>query len=658
MNWIKTLFIIILTSLSRIIPCQVSTGLNAEEKLQLLRKSVSENLTENILSFWSAKMPDDTNGGFYGRINSNNEVVANAEKGGILNARILWTYSAAYRVTGNPQYLELATRSRDYILDHFIDRKYGGAYRSLNAIGEPLDTRKQTYTQAFFIYGLSEYSRATGDKTALKEAKKIFELFEKHALDKESNGYFEVFTRDWKRSSDRLIGEQSALEEKTMNTSLHVLEAYANLYRVWPSERMAERLRNMINVFIEHIVDKETFHLICFLDRNWNPVSKTDSYGHDIESSWLLYEAAHLLKDETLEKKVAELSLKIADAAAEGLLPDGSMITEKNRETGHTSTNRSWWEQAESVVGFTNAWELSGNSRYLDHATRAWHFIDKYMVDKKNGAWFTSVTPEGTARGDKAGFWICPYHNGRMCMELMERVKPGDWKAIFNGRDLEGWTPKVTGHNVGENPLNGIHVKDGMIRFDYSSFEKFDGRFSHLFYKEKLSSYILRIEYRFAGEMLSDAPSYCYRNSGVMIHSQSAESMDIMQNWPVSLEAQFLGSTSTRKQKTGNICTPGTTISYVGKATSQHCINSTSDYYYDDQWVTIDIVVHGGKEVYHLIAGETIMHYTDPLIGGNLLPEDYPVAVGTRLTEGYVALQGEGQGIDFRKVELLILNDE
>ncbi len=637
---------------------QKSTDVNAEEKMQLLRKAVSENLTENILSFWSANMPDETNGGFYGRINSNNEVVPDAEKGGILNARILWTYSAAYRVTKNPEYLKLATRAKDYILDHFIDRKYGGAYRSLNAKGEPLDTRKQTYTQAFFIYGLSEYARATGDKTAIKEARKIFELFEKHALDRSANGYFEVFTRDWKRSSDRLIGEQSSLDEKTMNTSLHVLEAYANLYRVWPDKRMADRLRNMVNVFLDHIIDKETFHLICFLDRNWNPTSKIDSYGHDIESSWLLYEAAHLLNDEALETRVKEVCLKIADAAAEGLQPDGGMITEKNRETGHTSVNRSWWEQAEAVVGYTNAYELSGNSDYLDKAVRAWHFIDKYMVDKKNGAWFTSVTPDGTARGDKAGFWICPYHNGRMCMEIMERIEGGEWKAIFNGKDLDGWTPKVTGHKAGENPLNGIHVENGILRFDYSGFDKFEGRFSHLFYKEKVSSYILRIEYRFVGEMLSDAPSYCYRNSGVMIHSQSAESMDIMQNWPVSLEAQFLGSTSTRNQKTGNICTPGTAVSYMGEPSSQHCINSSSDYYYDDQWVTIDIVVHGGKEVYHLIAGDTIMHYTDPVIGGNLLPENYPVPTGTKLTDGYIALQGEGQGIDFRKVELLILDDD
>lgn len=406
-----------------VIDCQISTDLKAEEKLLLLKKAVTDNLENNILSFWSSKMPDNLNGGFYGRINGNNEVVADAEKGGILNARILWTYSAAYRVTKNPEYLKLATRARDYILDHFIDREFGGAYRSLNAKGEPQDTRKQTYTQAFFIYGLAEYSRATGDKKALEEAKKIFELFEKYALDREANGYFEVYTRDWKRSHDQLISEKTPADEKTMNTSLHVMEAYANLYRVWPDKRMADRLKNLVEIFLDHIIDKKTYHLICFMDRNWNPTSETDSYGHDIESSWLLLEAASLLNDPVLLKRVEEVSVKIADAAAEGLQPDGSMITEKERSTGRTSVNRSWWEQAESVVGYTNAWELTKIEMYLDRAISAWNYIDKFMVDKKNGAWFTTVTPDGTGRGDKAGFWICPYHNSRMCLEIIERVE-------------------------------------------------------------------------------------------------------------------------------------------------------------------------------------------------------------------------------------------
>ena len=403
--------------------CQILLDLSPEQKLNQLKEQVTVNLNNNILSFWSAKMPDEVNGGFYGRIDRNNQVIPDAAKGGILNARILWTYSAAYRVTKNPEYLRLATRAKDYILSHFIDKEYGGAFMMLNAKGEPQDTRKHTYTQAFFIYGLSEYARATGDKEALKAAKSIFKLFEKNVLDKESNGYFEVFTRDWQRSRDRLIGEQTPADEKTMNTSLHIMEAYANLYRVWPSKHMAERLENMVNIFLDHIIDKKSYHLICFLDRNWNGTSRIDSYGHDIESSWLLYEAALLLKDPVLLQKVKEVSIKIADAASEGLLPDGSMVTEKDRATGHSRETRSWWEQAETVVGYTNAYELTGNGDYLNKAINAWNFIDKYMIDKVNGSWFTSVSPEGTGGGDKAGNWICPYHNGRMCLEIMERVE-------------------------------------------------------------------------------------------------------------------------------------------------------------------------------------------------------------------------------------------
>lgn len=408
---------------SGILKCQISQHLSAEEKLKELKKQLSDNLENNILSYWSAKMPDETNGGFYGRIDRNDKIISDAPKGGILNARILWTYSSAYRVTGNPEYLHLATRARDYILKYFIDREYGGAFMMLNATGEPQDTRKHTYTQAFFIYGLSEYARATGDKEALKEAKNIFKLFEKRVLDSEVNGYFEVFSNDWKRTRDRLIGERTPADEKTMNTSLHILEAYANLYRVWPSRRMAERLENMINIFLDHIIDKNSFHLICFMDRNWNSTSQIDSYGHDIESSWLLYEAAHLLGDPVLLNKVKEASIRIADAASEGLLPDGSMLTEKDRATGHVRMTRSWWEQAETVVGYTNAYELTSNEKYLDRAVNAWNFIEKYLVDKVNGSWFTSVSPDGIPGGDKAGNWICPYHNGRMCMEIMERVK-------------------------------------------------------------------------------------------------------------------------------------------------------------------------------------------------------------------------------------------
>jgi mannobiose 2-epimerase len=392
-------------------------------RLDKLKREVSDNLTQNLLPYWSGKMVDHVNGGFFGRISGTDQVFPNEDKGGILNARILWTYSSAYRVLKDTSYLRLAMRAKNYIMDHFIDREFGGAYRSVKATGEPADTRKQTYTQSFFIYGLSEYYRATGDAEALNAAKEIFRCFEKYAHDKESNGYFEVFSRDWKRTRDRLIGEKSDSDEKTMNTSIHIMEAYTNLYRAWPDRIMAERLRNMVELFLDKIVDKKSFHLICFLDKNWNSTSTIDSYGHDIESSWLVYEAAALLKDPVLLSRVKEASIKIANAAAEGIQADGSMIDEKDYASGSVRTGRSWWPQAETIVGYMNAYGLTGNVKYLDYSVNNWNYTKNHFVDNRNGGWYPSVNEAGIAgRGDKGGFWTCPYHNGRMCLEIIERI--------------------------------------------------------------------------------------------------------------------------------------------------------------------------------------------------------------------------------------------
>jgi Domain of Unknown Function (DUF1080) len=233
----------------------------------------------------------------------------------------------------------------------------------------------------------------------------------------------------------------------------------------------------------------------------------------------------------------------------------------------------------------------------------------------------------------------------------------GKWVSIFNGKNLDGWIPKVTGYVAGENPLNLFSVEDGILKVDYSKFKKFNGRYGHLFYKDKLSSYVLHVEYRFHGELLSDAPGFCYRNSGVMVHSQSAESMDVEQSWPVSIEVQLLGSTDSVKQKTANICTPGTTVYYKGLFTNEHCVSSTSKYYFDNEWVSLDIIVHKGKTISMVIDRDTVLVVSKPQIGGFLLPENYPVPTGTVLEDGYIALQAEGTNIDFRKVELKILDE-
>jgi hypothetical protein len=228
----------------------------------------------------------------------------------------------------------------------------------------------------------------------------------------------------------------------------------------------------------------------------------------------------------------------------------------------------------------------------------------------------------------------------------------GKWTSLFNGKNLDGWTLKVTGSKPGENPLDGFRVEDGILKIDYSKFYKFNGRYGHLFYKEKLSSYILHVEYRFVGVMLPDAPSFCYRNSGVMVHSQSPESMDIEQNWPVSIEVQLLGSTDSVKQTTANFCTPGTTVYFKDQPTDEHCISSNSKYFPDGEWVNLDIIVEGGKAITNIVNGETVLVCSKPQIGGYLLPKNYPLPEGTLLENGYIALQSEGQPLEFRRVEL------
>jgi mannobiose 2-epimerase len=310
-------------------------------------------------------------------------------------------------------------------MDKFLDKKYGGAFLSVTAAGKPADSRKQTYTQAFFIYALSEYYMASGDSKALDEAKKIFQYVEKFCFDPVNNGYFEVYSCDWKKTDDLLIGEKDKNDQKTMNTHLHLLEAYTNLYRAWPDKTVAGSLRNLIKLFTQKIIDPKTGHLVVFMNIKWESTSTLNSYGHDIEASWLINESAEVLGDKKLKADVNRLVIPIVRAAEEGLQPDGSLIYEKDLVTGHANTNRDWWPQAEAVTAFVNAYKMTGDSTYLTKALKCWEYIDKNMVDRRNGEWFNSISANGEVNrnGDKAGFWKCPYHNSRMCLEIIERTK-------------------------------------------------------------------------------------------------------------------------------------------------------------------------------------------------------------------------------------------
>jgi mannobiose 2-epimerase len=382
---------------------------------------IQELLEENILGFWLRRMTDFEHGGYYGRIDGNNVLQPLEGKGAVLNARILWTFSAAYRLLNKPEYLKAAKRAMKYINEHFVDRQHGGVFWELDYQGKVQSDKKQLYAQAFTLYGLAEFCRATGDEKALAQAKDFFFVLEA-CSDAESGGYLEAFNRRWHRISDVRLSEKDANEKKTTNTHLHILEAYTNLLRVWHSPKLSAALRRLINIFSDHIV-QPSGHLNLFFDEDWNVKGTGISYGHEIEAAWLLHEAASELGDAELLKKVTALSLRIAEAAIQGLQPDGSLIYQ--RVAGRADYERHWWVQAEAVVGLSYAYRMSGEDSYQLGACNALQYIVNKLVDVEHGEWYWSRLADGSINrvDDKAGLWKCPYHNSRMCFELLEHFE-------------------------------------------------------------------------------------------------------------------------------------------------------------------------------------------------------------------------------------------
>ena len=393
-------------------------------EVSIFKQEVREVLEDNILRFWIERMQDEEHGGFYGRIDNQNILHADADKGAILNARILWTFSAAYRVLGKSEYLKIATRAKRYFIDHFIDPEYGGVYWSLDYKGQPKDTKKQFYAIGFAIYGLSEYARATNDQEALEQAINLYRCVEEHALDKEYNGYIEAMTRNWQPIDDMRLSEYDANYPKSQNTHLHIIEPYANLYRVWPSKELEASLRNIIGIFTDRILNPETHHLDLFFEMDWTRgAGQLESYGHDIECSWLMHEAALVLGDQKVLNKVEPIVQIVAKASEKGLTPDGSMIHEANLTAGTKDDDLHWWVQAEAVVGFYNIYQHFHDEEAKKKALRCWQYIKENLIDYQHGEWYWSRHRDGSLNtvDDKAGFWKCPYHNGRMCLEIIER---------------------------------------------------------------------------------------------------------------------------------------------------------------------------------------------------------------------------------------------
>ncbi len=395
------------------------------EKLTQLRESVQKELTGNIFPFWKTRVLDEENDGFIGAMSNDGGIDPHADKGLILNARLLWSYSAFFRESGDEEFLQLAHRAHGYLTQHFWDPSLGGAFWMVDGNGSVVDAKKKVYGQAFCIYALVEYYLATQNESVLNEARSFYELIEKHTIDHENSGYFEAYERDWSMAEDLRLSEIDMNEKKSMNTHLHVLEAYTHLFRVWPDKTLEPALKKLVIDFLDHIIDSETHHFILFFDEKWTRKSDHISYGHDIEGSWLLVEAAKVLGDAELLKRAETETAAMAEAVLnEGFDMDGGLFHEGD-PNGIIDMDKHWWPQAEAVVGLFNAFQLSERQEFLDAALKSWDFIQKHIVDSDNGEWFWKVDFNNIPAVDecKVCAWKSPYHNGRACIELLSRIQ-------------------------------------------------------------------------------------------------------------------------------------------------------------------------------------------------------------------------------------------
>lgn len=379
---------------------------------------------DNIITYWQKYTPDNVNGGFLGKIDNDNQVTANAPKGSVLNARILWSFSAAYNLKPDAGCLAMAHRGYEYICKYFIDAEFGGVYWSVDFEGNKLDTKKQVYASAFTIYALSEYYLASGLAEVKEQAISLYHLLVDKSYDSDKTGYMEAFTRDWQPIGDLRLSAKDANEKKTMNTHLHVLEAYTNLYRIWPDEGLKKQVETLIDNFCDHFIDTKNNHLILFFDEDWNPKSSTVSYGHDIEATWLLLEAAEVIADARRVDLIKKICVEISGATVEGLDADGGLWYEYEPVGNHIVKEKHWWVQAEAMVGFFNAWQISGDQKYLELSLANWAFVKNKIVDHQNGEWFWGILADGSIMPyeDKVGLWKCPYHNSRACIEIIKRI--------------------------------------------------------------------------------------------------------------------------------------------------------------------------------------------------------------------------------------------
>lgn len=394
----------------------------AENALAAMKDEMKTELTEHIIPFWNS-LRDDEFGGWYGMVDGDLKLDKKAEKGVILHSRILWFYSNAYMALKDPALLENAKHAYEFLTEKCLDKEFGGVYWSVNHDGTPRDDMKHSYCQAFFIYALSSYFRASGDRAALDTAYAVMELVERHHAD--DIAYREKLSRDFttELANDEL-SENGLMADKTMNTTLHLMEAYTELYLADKSPRVLERLKFQLELTYDKIFDKENDKLFVFFDREMNEIGDVYSYGHDIEATWLIDRALDVIGDEDYAKKFREMNSRIVTKIAKTAFDkeSGSLLNECDK--GVVNRRRIWWVQAEATVGFMNAFRRGYvGSEYAKMSDSVWCYIKDNIVDKRpGGEWFSSKNDSGEPDPSEniADPWKCPYHNGRMCVWFLE----------------------------------------------------------------------------------------------------------------------------------------------------------------------------------------------------------------------------------------------
>lgn len=382
--------------------------------------AAKQHLETVILPFWK-NLRDDTYGGYYGYMGQDLVLDKKAEKGCILNSRILWFFSEAAMALGSEELKGYADHAYRFMTEHCLDKVHGGIFWSMTYDGQPLDTTKHTYNQGFAIYALSSYYRLTGNTGALAQAKELFRLIEEHCTDE--IGYLEAFTADWGPESNEKLSENGVMADKTMNTLLHVFEGYSGLYQASKDPAVGAAMKRILEIYAGKIYSPELKRQLVFFDANYNSIIDLYSYGHDIESSWLMDWGCDLLEDDALSAKIHAINKEMGEAVYAAAYSHDSLANECDR--GEVNTMRIWWVQAETVVGLVHLWsKCPGKEAYRNAAANTFRFIEEHLTDKRSGSeWFWAVDEHGVPYPEKPIVepWKCPYHNGRMCLELMRR---------------------------------------------------------------------------------------------------------------------------------------------------------------------------------------------------------------------------------------------